>query len=179
MLVSRLFLVGWLLPQAAALPPIGAKRAGECTPAVSNHVQADVQSMMRAVDAGDVETTVRFTHPKVIELLGGPDTTRQVLQRLFVSARESGMNREAVSFPAPPTCVSAGRRHFAIVPTVTVFSTKIGRIESLNYQLGVKDPKQRDWTYLDGSRVNARTVYQFFPEFPKDFKFPSTYRKPL
>jgi hypothetical protein len=153
--------------------------AGECEPAVSSQVQADVQSVLRAADQGDVETTLRFTHPKVVQVLGGPDTARQVLQRLLASARESGLHREAVSFPSPPTCISAGARRFVIVPTLTVFSTKTGRIESLNYQLGVKEPEQSGWTYLDGRRANARTVHQFFPEFPRGFSFPSAYRKPI
>jgi hypothetical protein len=153
--------------------------ADDCEPSVTSRVQADVQSMMRAVDDGDVETSLRFTHPKVLQLLGGPDSARQILPRLFASARESGMHRDGLSFPSPPTCVAAGRRRFAMVPTLTVFSTKTGRVESLNYQFGVKEPDQSDWTYLDGSRLNAQTVHRFFPEFPKNFSFPSIYRKPI
>ena len=164
-----------------ALVVIGATNgntfAEDCEPAVVARAQEDVRTMLRAVDEGDVETTLRFTHPKVVQLLGGRDGARLTLQRVAATLKESETRRESLSFPSPPTCLSAGGHRFSIVPTLAVISVKDVRFESLNYQFGVAEPGESVWTYIEGSRVNSNTVHVLFPEFPKGYEFPPTYRK--
>jgi hypothetical protein len=138
----------------------GNSFADQCEAAVVARVQEDVPAMLRAVDEGDVDTTLRFTHPKVVQLLGGRDGARLTLQRVAATLKESDTRRESLSFPSPPTCLSARGRRFVIVPTLTVLSIKGVRFESLNYQFGVAEPGESVWTYIPAAAcptANSRT----------------------
>jgi hypothetical protein len=150
-----------------------------CDPPTGDRVQADVQALTEAVYAGEVDRIIDYTHPTVLELLGGSATARQSVERVAVGMRKLGMKLESMSFPAAPTCVSGGGRRFAIVPTLNLVTAGPQRFESLNFQLGVLEPGATAWKYVEGSRVNNQNVRVLFPGFPEGVEFPPTYRKPL
>jgi hypothetical protein len=78
-----------------------------------------------------------------------------------------------------PTFTNNAAHYFAVVPTKLVLTVKGQRLESLNYQFGVRDVAQTNWTYIEGSRITAENVRTFFPDFPSGFEFPKVYRKKL
>ena len=51
------------------------------------------------------------------------------------------------------------------------------RVESRNFQFGARSVDSKEWTYIEGSRINPENVRQLFPEFPADYKFPEFYRR--
>jgi hypothetical protein len=151
--------------------------AGPCEAAVSNRTQQDVRTISRALYGGDADTVLKYTHPKVVQLQGGEAAAHQRLQAAIQTMKN--MKIESLTFPAAPTCLNGGNRRFAIVPTLSVLVRDGQRVESLNYQLGVLEPGEAEWTYVEGSRMNAATVQILFPGFPKDYTFPPIYRKRL
>ena len=44
-------------------------------------------------------------------------------------------------------------------------------------ELGIKAKGTKDWTYIEGSRVNKDNVTKLFSDFPEGVEFPRTYRK--
>ena len=162
----------------AVVGGVAAARAQDrCDEATAGRAQQDVQALTEALYRGDADTVVRFTHPKVLELQGGPDAARQAIEKAMAGIRANKMSVESMTFPEPPACVASGGRRFVLVPTLSIITIGSERVESLNYQFGVLDPGASGFTYIEGSRVNARTVQLLFPGFPKTVTFPATYRK--
>ena len=156
--------------------------AATAAPAFSDElepVQRDVQELSQAMYRGDLDTILRFTHPKIIKMLGGPTAARAAMEMAVQPMRDIGMTLEAFSFPRPPEYIEGRERRFAIVPTLSIMAAQGQRIESLNYQFGVLEPGAKGWTYLEGSRINQQNVRGFFPDFPADYVFPEFYRKRL
>ena len=165
---------------ALAITVVGSADADavqECESAVNARAQQDVQTLVSAVYGGDAQTVLKYTHPKVVQLQGGSTAARQAIRKVMEGMKTANMKMESLSFPAPATCVTVENRSFIVVPTLSIISAGGERFESLNYQLGVVEPGESSWTYVEGSRVNAQTIQLLFPGFPKDFKFPATYRK--
>jgi hypothetical protein len=142
-------------------------------------VQADVHAMVVALYAGDVDTTLQFTYPAALEMLGGEAQARAMLEPFYAEMAARGVQLTSLTFPSPPTFLTAGANEHAIVPTLTVVRTGEQLVESLNFQFGARAAGETRWTYLEGSRVNQQSVRSFFPDFPADFEFPETYREQL
>ncbi|MBC8049225.1 MAG: hypothetical protein H7X92_03630 [Chitinophagales bacterium] len=146
----------------------------------SEQVKRDVEATARALYAGDIDTVIKMTHPRVLELSGGEAAMRSGVQQAVAKMQQSGMKIESFQFPKPPEFFAGGAFEFAVVHTLTVISTSNGqRAESLNFQLGVRDKGSKLWKFVEGSRMNAQNARMLFFGFPADFKFPATYRKKL
>jgi hypothetical protein len=156
-------------------PEVRDNAHGEAT----KTVQTDVLKLLQATDDADVDTVLRYTHPKVIEMLGGEQKTRSLLQTSLKQMRRNGVERESLEFPAAPTFLATTVNHYAIVPTLSILKRGGQRVESLNYQFGIKSVGAEHWTYMEGSRINKQNVKLFFPDFPGDYEFPEFYRKKL
>jgi len=149
--------------------------------AISNNeaVQADVRTNLNAIYNGDVETVLGFTHPKVIEMMGGQTEAKAVLKTALSKTQTMGMALESLAFPDDSTFLKTDMNHFVIVPTKSIITANGQRVESLNYQFGIRAIGTSKWTYIEGSRINNQNVKTLFPDFPPDFHFPAFYRKKL
>jgi hypothetical protein len=151
--------------------------AQNCESAVSARVQEDVRRIVQSLHTGDIDVVLKYTHPKIVKLLGGQAAAGQALESAVALLKKNDMKLESLSFPSAPTCLAGGGRRFVIVPTLSMIAARNQRIESLNFQFGVLESGAADWTYVEGSRVNAETVQLLFPGFPREFQFPQVYRK--
>jgi hypothetical protein len=142
-------------------------------------VQRDIEAANRSLYSGDVDGVLRYTHPTILQMLGGPEKARQTLAKIVEDLEAQQMKVESFSFPEPPQFFEGGGRRFVYVPTLMVINAKDVRVESLNFQLGVLEPAASDWKYVEGSRMTPENVQQLFPGFPKDKPFPKFYRKKL
>lgn len=142
-------------------------------------VQEDVRRIGDALYKGNVERVVDYTYPPIIRMLGGPEKLEAQLKEVVARTQELGMRIESFTFPEDPTFLTTDRHHFAIVPTLTIMNARGQRVESLNFQFGIRERGSEDWKYLEGSRVNSRLLNALFRDFPSDFKFPEWYRRKL
>ena len=79
--------------------------AATVAPAFSDElepVQRDVLELSQAMYRGDFDTILRFSHPKAIEMLGGPTAARARMEMALQPILDIGMTLEAFSFPRPP-----------------------------------------------------------------------------
>ena len=142
-------------------------------------VQRDVCTILAAVYDADIDLVFEYTHPRVIELLGGQENAKVEFSALLSKLKSSGMKLESLTFPTSPTFLNSETNEFVIVPTLSIIAVGETRVESLNYQVGHREIGTSKWTYIEGSRINQQNVKEFFLDFPLDFKFPKFYRKKL
>ena len=138
-------------------------------------VRADIESVVRSLYAGDVETALRYALPEVIEMNGGPDAFRQVVDETIQELSESGTKFESLSFPESASFYEGNGRRFVVVPTLLVVTMNGRRIESRNFQLGVLESQSDGWKYMEGARLapgRSSNLQQLFPDFPANVEFP-------
>ena len=141
--------------------------------------QEDVRKVSSFVYANDVETTFSYTHKKIIEMMGGYEVAKKLISEALAKFSGTGIKVESLEFSSPPQFFKSSLNEFVFVPTLTVISMNGQKIESLNFQLGMRDLSLIDWKYVEGSRINKQNVHQFFPDFPADIDFPQIDRKKL
>jgi hypothetical protein len=128
---------------------------------------------------GDVETLLRFSHPPILQMMGGREQAERVLQNLTREFQAMGMTQESLSFPELPHFMRGTNRLFALVPTRAIVIARGKRIESWNFQLGIRDDGATQWTYFEGSRLTDEMRARFFPDLPTAYRRPKVSRKPL
>lgn len=143
----------------------------------AERVQQDVMRISDAVYGSDVDTVIEYTHPEIVEMLGGEDEARTALTEVLSQLAELNMTVESLTFPSDPVFLEGTESRFVIVPTLTIIAVNGRKAESLNYQIGILDTEATGWKYVEGSRINSENVQQFFPGFPEDYEFPETYRR--
>lgn len=165
-----------LLAVPSVVPPAGASPPASQT----EQVQQDVTALVRAGYEGDVETMLRFTHPALVERLGGPSAARAAMERVLGEAERVDVELESFSFPRAPEFLDGRERRFAVVPTLSVIRRGDGqRLESLNFLLGVRERRAERWSYVEGSMIDPRNVRALFPDFPEGYAFPPFHRRKL
>ncbi len=145
----------------------------------SETVQSDVRQMSAALYRGDVDSLLRFTHPEIVKALGGEPAARDALNQAVRQFQAIGMTLDSLVFPESPKFVSGNGRLFAIVPMESIISANNQKVQSLNFQFGVREADSVGWKYVEGSRLNKEILGALFPDFPPDYAFPPVARKKL
>lgn len=145
----------------------------------AKQVQRDVERIVLGLYRGDVDEVMSYTHPAVLEGLGGTEAAKRALMDAAAQLQARGMKVESLTFPQPPEFFDGGGRRFVYVPTLTIISAGGRRVESLNFQLGVLERNAPGWKYLEGSRMTSQLVQKLFPGYPAERPFPPFYRKLL
>lgn len=165
-----------LLAAVSALLFAAAPAAAE---SARERVQADVRILIEALYAGDASTVLGFTHPLVLREMGGEVAARASVEQALAQISLLDLKLESLRFPSKPDLMKGEGREFAIVPTLVVLRAGEQRVESLNFQLGVKEPDTSSWKYLEGSEIDQQKVQMLFPGFPVHYEFPQIRRKRL
>jgi hypothetical protein len=157
------------------------KPSTELAPPVdpAKQVQGDVETLVRGVSRGDVDTQLRYTHPKVLELVGGVEKAKLAVAQAAQRIANARITIESFSFPQPPQFFEGGGRKFVLVPTLTITNANGHRVETLNFQFGVLEPGTTEWKYLEGSKISPETAPSLFPGFPRGKQFPPIHIKRL
>ncbi len=142
-------------------------------------MQRDVDAMAGGLYSGNLDIVLDYTHPAIVEGLGGREQAREKMAAAVTPMLQKGCRVDAFRFPKPPEFVRTDVAVYAIVPTLMTLSMGDERTESLNYQFGVLDQGTKKWKYIEGSRINAANVNSLFPDFPANYPFPRFYRKRL
>ena len=140
-------------------------------------VQSDVTIIIHAVYDSDHETALRFTHPKILEMMGGKEKVTEALKEAFSTFEALDMSIESLAFPEAPRFFAGKENVYVTVPTLTIMVANGKRVESLNFQFGIRKQDEEEWTYIEGSRVTKESLKQLFSDIPESIELPPFYRK--
>ncbi len=152
---------------------------GDVHPVEVETVQSDVRRIVNAAFEGDIDVMLGYTHPAIINAMGGRIAARRTIDGVIQSVQALNMTLESLSFPAYPIFVLGEDFRYVIVPTMSLISVNEGQLESVNFQFGVQSQKTGAWVYFEGSQLSDEILASLFPDFPTDFVFPETYQKKL
>lgn len=146
-------------------------------------VHEDVRKMIQAVNERNVDVALEFTWPDALKKLGGVKVIKEGLKVAYVEFDKLNLKFTDVSFPKDPQFFKMGSRYFVIVYADTALSMSRNnqpiKMLSSSFFLGIRNTEKEEWKYLDGVKINSKTVRGFFPEFPENYKFPKPVMKPV
>ena len=151
----------------------------DALPAEIETVQSDVRRIVNAAFEGDIDVMLDYTHPAIINAMGGRITARQTLRGVIQQVQALNMSLVSFSFPADPIFVLGEEFRYVVVPTMSRIAVNDGELDSVNFQFGIQNQRTGAWVYFEGSQLSDEILASLFADFPTDFVFPETYQKKL
>ena len=142
-----------------------------------SQVKNDIKALSQATYTNKPETILKYTMPKIIEMMGGEEKAKITLSTILNKMQY--ITLDSLTFPKEPSFIEGTKYEYVIIPTLSIVSANGQRIESLNFQVGQRLKSTEKWYYIEGSRVNQNTIPIYLPELPKNQKLPEFYRKKI
>lgn len=132
---------------------------------------AQAQKAADATLAGDWETLINLTHPKIVELAGGRAKMLELLETQMGQMKKDGIVLKESAAGTPTQIAEAESTLYSVVPTRNVIEVPQGTLISNSYLIGASSDGGEHWTFIDSSPGSER-IRQIFPELPDSLELP-------
>ncbi len=139
-------------------------------------VRQKAQQSSDALVNGDVETMVRFTHPKVVELMGGREKMAAVVRKGMAEMNAGGTKIVSAKPEPPAEFVRMGTEEVAVVPFTLVMKVPGATLTQKTFLLGISSGQGKSWTFIDGAGLDDESIKKVLPDFPTQVKLPKKVR---
>lgn len=147
--------------------------------AANKYPNAKIQAneLTAAVVAGDYVRARELTHPKVVHMMGGPES---FIETLRLSRAETESDKfDVLSDVAddPQDIIVEGKNVYAIVPTTMTIKVPEGLLIGQSYLIGASMDEGKTWQFVGGGK-DMNQLKIFFPTVADKLKLPED-RRPV
>jgi hypothetical protein len=129
------------------------------------------QRMMDATMNRDYKTVLDFTHPKIIEMMGGKAKALELTSREMEKVNESG-GIEECKIKDVSEIVKVGNQLQCIISQEMIMKIEGSRYRIAGGTVGISDDKGKNWTFLNIQENNINSIRRFIPKFSDKLKLP-------
>ena len=122
---------------------------------------ADV--MAQAFIKGDYLTLAKYTHPKVVAMMGGKEKMVAIVKNGMTQMKNQGVTFKEATVGAPGKIISTGTALYAVVPQRFVIQANGQSISSSTSLLACSTDKGKSWTFTDAGKMTDEQVKKLFP----------------
>ena len=166
MKVLRLSLLLAIAPACAS--------AADPTTAISRDAQACADALMN----GDLEGVVAYTHPRIVEMIGGTDAMVAIIKQGIEKMKRDGVSFSSVSLGAASKAREIGGWLTSIVPQTIVMQVPGGTLTTESALLGISENGGANWVFVDLGPISKAQLQQAFPEIADGIVIPPK-KKPV
>lgn len=146
-------------------------RAGE--PAPERAVAEQARAACETLVSGDLEKFVGWTHPKLVQAMGGRERLVAALKTGQRDMARQGIQLVSAQIRSKVELARTSKDWFAIVPYDLEMTVPAGRVLVRTWLLGISSDQAKTWTFVDGGTLNAASVKRLFPNFPDQLTLPA------
>lgn len=122
---------------------------------------------------GDFETLIKYTHPKVIEFMGGEKNALDIIKSSFESMAREGLVFEKADVISVSEVVLEQGEHRCYIEGYNQMKMPGIRIKSKSYLLGFYDAEKKAWSFIEASKVkDSNLMDKIFPKFKTALEIP-------
>ncbi len=125
----------------------------------------------------DYETLIKFTYPKVIEMVGGREKMISLVKKGKVEMGQQGISFETVTIGEASKTVKAGQEIHCLIPQIVLMKGPNGKMKSETYLLAISKDNGNNWFFIDTVNLTMDNVKTVLPNYNPDLQIPA--KKPL
>ncbi len=141
-------------------------------------IKQQAQSCAKALLASDYDGVVKYTHPRVVSLVGGKEAMVAVLKRGTAQMRADGISFEDASVGTPEEPKKIATWLTSVVPQHIVMKVPGGHLHQDAFLLGISEDDGKNWVFLDLGPITKAQFAQVFPELESQVPLPEK-KKPV
>jgi hypothetical protein len=144
----------------------------------SKVIKEQAELTAKAVLNDDYETIIKFTYPKVIELVGGRDKMIALIKKGKIEIQQQGITFDKVTIGQPSKTVIAGDEIHCLVPQTVYMKVPKGKMKSETQLIAVSRDKGNNWFFIDAVNLNKGNIKSILPNYNFDLILP-TKKQPI
>jgi hypothetical protein len=126
----------------------------------------------KAIVAGNYETIIKYTHPNLLNMMGGREAMLSMLKTSMEEVGKQGISIESITMGEPGSTVQAGDEIHCILPQTLIMKIGEARMRSEGHLLCISQDKGKNWFFLDVSGIDHTNIKTILPNYNFDLKFP-------
>ena len=139
----------------------------------SDVIKKQAELTAKALLNDDYETLIKFTYPKVIELLGGRDKMISLIKKGKIEMGQQGISFDKVIIGKPSKTVIAGDEIHCLVPQTVYMKVPKGKLKSETQLLAVSRDNGSNWFFIDAVSLNKDNIKRVLPNYNFDLVLPT------
>jgi hypothetical protein len=175
--IGRRSSVAGLIASAALLLLLASAAVAQTqlTEAATKQLHAQAEESSRAFMEGNYERLADFTHPKVVELMGGREKMAEFVRKGMADMKTQGFETLSYTPATEPTQVlREGGKLYAILPAKLRMRTPDGVVfVSESFMIALSNDDGKNWKFVSGATADATRLKLLMPEVADKLKLPT------
>lgn len=131
------------------------------------------QATSKATLDGDYRTVLQYTHPGILEIMGGMDSALALLENTFAGMKEQGFSFEKAEVVSVSDIVFEQEEYRCYVECFNQMKFNGMRIKSKSYLLGIYNQEVDIWYFLEAKQLkNTLLANEVLPDFETNLVIP-------
>lgn len=136
-------------------------------------IKEQAELTAKALLNDDYETVIRFTYPKVIEMVGGGEKMIAIMKKGKSEMRDKGISFDKVTIGTPSRTVIAGDEIHCLVPQTVYMKVPDGKMKTETQLIAVSQDKGINWFFIDAVNLNKDNIKRVLPNYNFDLMLPA------
>ncbi|MDF1547347.1 MAG: hypothetical protein P1P88_05970 [Bacteroidales bacterium] len=139
---------------------------------VQKRAVSQAEKLAEAMRAHQYELTLSYTHPKVIEMLGGNKKYLEILTTGGKEMKKMGISYESIALGEPSKPLKAGKELHCLIPETITMLLKEDKMVSKSHLLAVSKDNGKRWTFIETAVLNEENIKKILPNYNPELKIP-------
>jgi len=137
-------------------------------------IKQQAEQLAAAMISNDYQTIANFTHPKVVELLGGRDKMISIIKNGNIEMMKQGISFDKTIIGRPlDQVVKAGNEIHCLVPQTVFMKVPKGKMKQESHLLAISKDNGVHWYFIDTVKLTDENVKSVLPNFNSDLRIPA------
>jgi len=141
-------------------------------------IKQEAQSCAKALLASDYDGVVKYTHPRVVSLVGGKEAMVGILKKGTAQMSAEGVSFAEASVGTPEEPKKIATWLTSLVPQHVVMKVPGGHVHQDAFLLGISEDDGKHWVFIDLGPITKAQFAQVFPELDGQVPLPEK-KKPV
>ncbi|MBE7175337.1 MAG: hypothetical protein INR69_02990 [Mucilaginibacter polytrichastri] len=128
--------------------------------------------MATAYAKGDYLTMARFTHKKVVDMLGGPEKMASALKEKMAELAAKNVKLVSAETGEVMQMVHTATSEQCIIPQYVRMATPENKVYSRTHLLGISTDKGKTWHFLDANGQTPEMINGLVPDLSEELIIP-------
>ena len=121
----------------------------------------------------DYESLINYTHPNIVEKVGGREVLVEAVKSSMESMKAEGIKIESIEIDDTIIISKFKDEYHCLVPKILKMSIGENKIISKSYLFGFSDLNGEHWTFTEADKLISEEGSQFFPNFETNIHIPT------
>jgi hypothetical protein len=127
-------------------------------------VRQEAQKCADALLAGNYETVIGYTHPRIVQLMGGKGPMLDTLKRGTKDMAAKGVAIEKIAISVPLDPKTSDGLLYAMIPETMTIKAPGGTITKENMMVGLSYDSGKKWVFIDADALTDPATKAALPE---------------